>query len=233
MYDSNNCRHFFSRNRSNFLMLKRVDYDTSICEGKSSAARVIQLLIGLNDKKNKESITIIWFDPRIGSDDDIEAAKERIRSMNDFVIFTTDLDECVKYIKLVETEKIFLIASEILAQTSSLPQIDSIFIFSRKTDQYEQLLSKCSKITGVYAQFDDLRQSIKEQVNFANRQIPAFSFFDQREKSTKDLSKESSEFLWFQLFHYAVTRMPRNQRAKEEIPTKRCHILVYKAVFCL
>ncbi|CAF3309219.1 unnamed protein product [Rotaria socialis] len=181
-----------------------------------------QLLIGSNDKKNKENITIIWFDLRIGSDEDTETVEERIRSINDFVIFITDLDECVKYIKSVEKEKIFLITSEaktteILAQISSLPQIDSVFIFGRKTDQYEQLLSKCSKITGIYAQIDDLWQSIKEQVNFVNRQIQAFSFFDRREKSTKDLSKESSEFLWFQLFHYAVTRMPRNQRAKEEM----------------
>ncbi|CAF4083109.1 unnamed protein product, partial [Rotaria magnacalcarata] len=107
--------------------------------------------------------------------------------------------------------------SEILAQISSLPQIDSVFIFGRKKDQYEQLLSKCSKITGIYAQIDDLWQSIKEQVNFVNRQIQAFSFFDRREKSTKDLSKESPEFLWFQLFHYTVTRIPRNQQAKEEM----------------
>ncbi|CAM4842069.1 unnamed protein product [Rotaria magnacalcarata] len=125
-------------------------------------------------------------------------------------------------LSLSKKKKIFLITSEpktseILAQTSSLPQIDSVFIFGRKKDQYEQLLSKCSKITGIYAQIDDLWQSIKEQVNFVNRQIQAFSFFDRREKSTKDLSKESPEFLWFQLFHYTVTRIPRNQQAKEEM----------------
>jgi hypothetical protein len=134
---------------------------------------------------NKENITVIWFDPNIGSREDTEKTKEQLRAINDYVIFLTDLDQCVTYIQSIDDEKILLItsgskASYVLSRTASCHQIDSIFIFCMKKERYEHLLNEYSKIIGIYVKLDDLCQSIKEQVDLVNRQIQTFSFFDQQ-----------------------------------------------------
>ncbi|CAF4830426.1 unnamed protein product [Rotaria sp. Silwood1] len=180
-----------------------------------------QLLTTTNNE-NKESITLIWFDSNIGSNEDTEKTKQTLRLINDYVIFSTDLEQCITFIESINKEKIFLItsgskASDILPRVSSLRQIDSIFIFSLRKNRYEYLLNDFKKIIGIYIDLDDLCKSLKEQIDLVNRQIQTFSFFDQHQKSTKDLSKESAEFLWFQLFNYVIARLPRNQQAKQQM----------------
>ncbi|CAF1285428.1 unnamed protein product [Rotaria sordida] len=174
-----------------------------------------------NDE-NKESTTLIWFDPNIGSYEDTERTKQQLRLINDYVIFSTDLEQCISFIQSINIEKIFLItsgskASQILSRIFRRSQIDSIFIFCMNKKRYEYLLNEYSNIIGIYINLDDLCKSIKEQIDFINKQIQTFSYFDQHEKLTKDLSKESAKFFWFQLFNYVITRLPRNEQAKQQM----------------
>jgi Tfp pilus assembly protein PilF len=173
-------------------------------------------------EENKESITLLWFDPNIGSHEDTEMTKQHLRQINDYVKFYTDLKLCVTYIRSIKSEKIFLItsgkrASEILPRVSNLRQIDSIFIFCMKPERYQHLTNEYSKIIDIYTNLDALCISIREQVNLVEKQLEAFSFFDQHQQSTKDLSKQSGEFLWFQLFNHVILRLPRNQQAKQQM----------------
>jgi Tfp pilus assembly protein PilF len=172
--------------------------------------------------ENKESITLLWFDPNIGSREDTEMTKQHLRQINDYVKFYADLELCVTYIQSIKSEKIFLItsgkkASEILPRVSNLRQIDSIFIFCMKPERYQHLTDKYSNIIDIYTNLDALCISIREQVNLVEKQLEAFSFFDQHQQSTKDLSKQSGEFLWFQLFNHVIVRLPRNQQAKQQM----------------
>ncbi|CAF2782041.1 unnamed protein product [Rotaria sp. Silwood2] len=178
--------------------------------------------VGTNDNENKESTALIWFHPNIRPREDTEQAKEQLRLINNYVIFSNDLEHCIELIESIDKEKIFLIssgakASQILPRTSYFRQIDSIFIFSTKTNRYEYLLNEYSKIIGIYSDIHNLSQSIKEQIDLVNKQIETFCFFDQHQTLIKDLSKESAEFLWFQLFNYVITRFPRNQQTKQQI----------------
>jgi tetratricopeptide (TPR) repeat protein len=171
---------------------------------------------------NKESTTLIWFDPNIGIKKDTENTKQQLRRINDYVIFYTDLDECIKFIQSIFDEKIFLItsgskASKILPYVCCLRQVDSIFIFCFEKAKYEYLCDDYSKIIGIYVVLDDLCQSIQQQVELVDKQLHTFSFYDQHQKSTRDLSKQAAEFLWFQLFNYVIGHLPRNQRAKQEM----------------
>ncbi|CAF2810913.1 unnamed protein product [Rotaria sp. Silwood2] len=181
-----------------------------------------QQTVPRNDDENKESTTLIWFDPKIGSREDTERTKQQLRLINDYVTFSTDLDQCIRFIQSIHKEKIFLITSgsktsQILPRISSLNQIDSVFIFCAKKTRYEYLLNEYSNIIGIYINLQDLCKAVKEQIDFFYKQIQTFSFFDQHEKSIKDLSKESAEFLWFQLFNYVIARLPRDQQAKQQM----------------
>ncbi|CAF1363031.1 unnamed protein product, partial [Rotaria sordida] len=149
-----------------------------------------QLLTTINNE-NKESIILISFDPNIGSSEDTEKTKQTLRLRSK--------------------------PSEILSRLSSVRQIDSIFIFCVRKTRYEYLLNDFKKMIGIYINLDDLSKSIKEQIDLVDRQIQTFSFFDQHQKSTKHLSHESAEFLWFQLFIYVIARLPRNRQAKQQI----------------
>ncbi|CAF3620755.1 unnamed protein product [Rotaria sp. Silwood1] len=180
-----------------------------------------QYLIPTN-KENKESVTIIWFDPYIGLYEDAETTREQIRRINDYIIYCSDIEQCMGLIQLIHQETIFFIttgstASKILPIISAFRQIDSIFIFCMNKDRHEHLLNEYSNIIGIYVHLNDLCNSIKEQIDFIQKHIQTCSFFDRYEKSTKDLSKESAHFLWFQLFRYVIIRLPKTQNAKQHM----------------
>ena len=171
---------------------------------------------------NKESSTLLWFDPKIGSHEDTQATKEQLRSINDFVLFHTDLDQCVEFIRSISEEKIFLItsgakASQLLPLVSHLCQVDCIFIYCMKKDKYQPLVTEYSKIVGIYIHLDQLCSAIREQIDLFHKQLQTFSVFDHHHKSIKDLSKQSAEFLWLQLFHHIIVRLSTNQQAKERM----------------
>ena len=50
-----------------------------------------------------------------------------------------------------------------------------------------------------------------------DQQFHTWSFFDQDEYANKDLSAQSSDFLWIQLFHDVLLHLPRNQQAKKQM----------------
>jgi tetratricopeptide (TPR) repeat protein len=172
--------------------------------------------------ENKESISLIWFDPNIGSREDTEQTKQQLRLINDYVIFRTDLEQCISLIQSINNEKIFLITSgsralELLPVISALSQIDSIFIYCMKIDRYQHLISDYSKTIGIYNNLNTLCTSIREQIDLVDKQLQAFSFFDQHQQSTKDLAQKPAEFLWFHLFNHIILRLPRNQQAKQQM----------------
>ena len=174
------------------------------------------------DDANKESTTLLWFDPNIGSSEDNEKTKQNLRSINDFVVFHTDLDQCVTFIQSIDKEKIFLItsgskASQLLPLVAHLRQVNSIFIFCLKHDRYKHLIGEYSKIIGIYARLDDLCFSIRHEIELVDNELQTFSVFDRHQKSTKDLSQQLGEFLWVQLFHYVIIRLPRQQQAKQQM----------------
>ncbi|CAF4525316.1 unnamed protein product [Rotaria sp. Silwood2] len=83
--------------------------------------------------------------------------------------------------------------------------------------RYEPLLTEFPKIVGIYITIDDLCASIQQEIYLINKQLQAFTFYNQHQKSLRDLSKESAEFLWFQLFNDVISHLPRNQQAKKQM----------------
>jgi hypothetical protein len=173
---------------------------------KVSSAKNIRSIGMANNNENEERLFLIWFDPSIGPRYDLQQTEQRLRLINDYILFFTDLDQCMKFIQLDDKEKIFLItsgskASQILPCVTSLGQIHSIFIFSMDNNRYEDLINTYTKIIDTYFNLDKLCTSIKAQIELVNNQLQTFSFFDQHQNATKNLSKPSAEFLWFGAVH--------------------------------
>jgi tetratricopeptide (TPR) repeat protein len=178
--------------------------------------------VGERIDENKDNITLIWLDPNIDSSKDVETAMKRLREINDYVIFYTELDQCLMRIQSIQNEKIFLItsdvrANELLPSMMNLDQVDSIFIFSMNKCEKKHSLNEYVEIVDIYENLDSLCLSIEEQIKIVEKKLETFSIFDQCQNSTTDLTKQSVEFIWFQLLKNVIDHFPRNQHSKKQI----------------
>jgi hypothetical protein len=170
--------------------------------------------------ENTENITLICFDPNNEFNDNTENFKIQLHQITDSVIFHTELELCTTFIQSIEQQKIFLIisssfASQFLSHVSTLHHIDSVIVFCSTKDQYEHLSLEHSKIIAIYENLDLLCISSKEQIDLLNkRSYPSWCCFDQLEYVTKDLSKQSSDFLWLHLFHAILLHLSRQQQQR-------------------
>ena len=135
---------------------------------------------------------------------------------------------CISYVKSIsKPNKIFFVTtskwiSSIIPLIHHYRQIDSIFILFTGEEhcEYDQ---KYSKIIGCFSSEKQLIDSIHEQIILEEQQRLAFSFYNQHQKSTRDLSKESASFLWLLLFRDIIVKMKlenNREQAKEELIEK-------------
>ncbi len=60
-----------------------------------------------------------------------------------------------------------------------------------------------------------LINAIKEAREGLEKQTTAFSTYNQKDKATRDLSKETGSFLFFQMFKTVLMSMPKTAESKE------------------
>jgi tetratricopeptide (TPR) repeat protein len=166
----------------------------------------------VNKTVNKEKIIIICFDP----DNYIEDLRTRLDQINCDVVFHTELESCIHFIQSIEEQKIFLIIPSFRILTH-FNQIDSIFIFILNNNRDALLSLENSKVIGIYDNTDLLYSSLQEQIKLIEKHISTWCFFDQNEYETKNLSKQSSNFLWLHLFHEVILHLPHNEQAKKQM----------------
>ncbi|CAF3577351.1 unnamed protein product [Rotaria sp. Silwood1] len=177
----------------------------------------------LNLQENLESTRLIWYDSNIDKTNDTKETMKELREINNFIVFHIDLKTCIDYIESITNEKIFLVTSgrdalNILIRIHALKQIDSIFIFCLKPEKYQYLLQTYTKIIGIYTKRRELLNSLKENIILVEKHLETFNFYNQhKQKTTRDLSKESAEFLWFQIFKDVILRLPRDNHAKQQM----------------
>jgi hypothetical protein len=151
--------------------------------------------------ENKENITLIWFDPNIDEKVDRTVTMKTLRAINDYALVYTDLEECIAYIESVRNEKIFLVtlgtwASLILSSVVDLKQLEAIYIFCTKREQHLYLMEKYPKILGIFIDQKELALNIRKNIYLLNKQVETFSFYDQNQKVSMNLSERTAAFLW-------------------------------------
>jgi len=175
-------------------------------------------------KQNEENIRLIWFDKKpINSE-----IKSKLLELNPAAQFFTNIEECIDFIKFLTDEDIFLIisyeiASNILPSIHSFRSVVQIFFFNNEEkpiDNCELFLNEYPKIVDIYTNKDELIKSIEEKVRHVERHFFSFDLFNQKQKSTRDLSKESASFLWNQMLIHILKQTPQNDLAKEDMLNK-------------
>jgi hypothetical protein len=152
-------------------------------------------------QENKETITLIWFNPVVNTTDDTEKIKEDLLVVNDVVLFPDDIDSCITDIKSRKTEKIYLITSannalKLPSNIIDLSQLDLMFIYPENREESKHLRDEYPKVVEIFDNANDLLKSIKKSIRHSNRQLKILSFYDQHQQGTCDLSQQEAEFLW-------------------------------------
>jgi hypothetical protein len=169
--------------------------------------------------ENKESITLIWFDPFSDLCQDIEHTKTRFCEINNHVVFHSELVSCIVYVESIRNEAILLITSsarahDILPRIVNRHHIDSILIFGAEENHGRHLPFESYKVSGIYTNFDELCTAIEEQVGLIDKQMEDFAFFDQCKKPTIFFPKESFEFFGLHLYKQVIKHLRRDTEGK-------------------
>ncbi|CAF1633575.1 unnamed protein product [Didymodactylos carnosus] len=165
-------------------------------------------------------------DSNIDDSSDSLQTQSLLHDLNNCVLLYIDSELCIKYIRAVVEEKVVLIVSgtllqSILPQIHSLSLITAIFIFSIDRKYHVPLSDKYSKIIDIFTDQQSLVQSIRKTVHLVLKQALAFSLFDhQKQKSTRDMSKDSGSFTWFQLLVDILRKLPQTHQAKRDMLDK-------------
>jgi tetratricopeptide (TPR) repeat protein len=178
-------------------------------------------------RTNCEQITLIWLDSYVTDNgyfaDDIRLTKEILRELNDYVTLFDNESECLTYISSIKNEIVLLIVSGLCATSNlldtlhKLRHVDSIFIFCQNKNNYEQLKKDYHKIIGIFNEQMSLASSIKDAIELADRQSTIFALYNtDKQKSMRDLSRESGSFIFLQLVKHVIKQMAMNAGSTDE-----------------
>ncbi|CAF1604881.1 unnamed protein product [Adineta ricciae] len=173
---------------------------------------------------NDEQV-IIWLDLDIYNENtDYRLTVDILQEINCRVLLFNNSTTCVDHIRSIENTKIFLIisgffAKQILADIHQLKGLHSIYIFCTNKFEHEHLCTKYRRIAGIYTDRKSLKNSIERNIHIMNKQAFTISLFDQKQKLTKVLSKESGLFLWFQILRNVLKQIDseHSDEAKQQM----------------
>lgn len=113
------------------------------------------------------------------------------------------------------------LSRDVLPYVHGLNSVDSIFIFCSNRMAHEGVKREYApKVIDIYTDHDTLRQAVRQQLSLLSEQMMALSFFDQKQKSTKELTKEAASFLWFQIMFNVLIQLPQNTSSKKQMLEK-------------
>lgn len=151
-----------------------------------------------------------------------------LKESTNYVQFYTDRHLCLDFIRSIKDEKILLVISDafgkqILPEIYSFPTVRFIFLLCAHRhhcvplsipDQYQ-------KTVDIFTGQQALMKSVRSKIHLVMKLTMEFSLFDgQRQKSTRNLSKESGSFLGFQMLFDLLRKMPRTDQALHDMLEK-------------
>ena len=170
-------------------------------------------------------LTLLLFDDNIRPCCQTIKLHQMLKATFGDILYYTEQDLCADCVHSSSKAKIILIIAsglfpvDILRMTHELRQIDSIFIWTAG-EQYDYSLDQYHKIAGMYSDYDNLVENIKENILLVEQDQQSQYYIYTDQKSIRDLTNESTLFIWFILIKDVITKMPRNEEAKSDAITE-------------
>lgn len=179
--------------------------------------------IDLNE--NHEAVCLVWLDSLIDNHEHAHEIQEILLELHPDVQLHSEVNSCINFIKTTVNKHILLVTSGLLAHdillgTHSLRSVAAIFIQCSNRESYHCLMDNYGKIVDIFIDQDSLLKSIEETISLVNKQIHAFSLFDQKQKSVRDPPRGSAAFLWHHLLIYVLRQIPADEQSKQDMLEK-------------
>jgi hypothetical protein len=183
------------------------------------------------DKKPKQPLyvrmvqnfLIIWLDKNI--DENNDESRETIndlRQMTNDVHTFTDVDNCINFITAMKGQKVFMISSGALGQTTlplvrDMDQVSAVYIFCSDKARHDQWAQKYSKIKGVFTDMIPLCEALKKATQACDQSTVSMSFISPHSGvSNNSLDQIDKSFIYIQilkeiLLNFDIKRMHSNR----------------------
>ncbi|UJR18575.1 hypothetical protein I4U23_005482 [Adineta vaga] len=180
--------------------------DRTIRQGRSTA------------DTSQEDVTVIWLTNEV-ENEEVHPFVQSLRVVSTVVKIYKTIEEVVSFLQSANDEKFFLIiqsdVDHVLTIVEPFKQIDSIFLYTSEIPDRiaTRIKAHCTTET-------ELINNIKQARFELGKQAAAFSVYNQAEKATRDLTRETGSFLFFQLFKTALLSMIKTEQAKTTMISK-------------
>jgi tetratricopeptide (TPR) repeat protein len=168
---------------------------SSIKAGRPPYARILQ------------NFLLIWLDGNIDAVNNEECCnsirdmRQVVNSVNTF----KNADECIRFIDGIDEEKVFIISSGALGQTTvplvhNKPQVSAIFVFCGNKTWHETWTKQWPKVKGVFTEIAPICEALKQAAQDCDRNSISISFFTTHDGISKEnADRRSQSFIHAQI----------------------------------
>ncbi|CAF4517862.1 unnamed protein product [Rotaria socialis] len=148
---------------------------------------------------------------------------KHILEINPAALNCVDYTQCINFMNSVRDEKVIFIIwngciTDILSKFHDCSSLFAVFLYSKKRSYvHDKLRSQYSKIVDVFDDENALIGSVRNIIQSMARIAIAVSLFDQKQKSIRDLTKNSASFIWYQLLINVLKDMIPDAQSKNNM----------------
>ena len=173
-----------------------------------------------------ETFRLIWIDETMNKNDDTRKSQEKLRALVNALMTYNNIDDAIAAIKVVKEQRILLIVSGRLAKElleekkiQDLKQLDSIYIFCKQHDAYQDLLEKDPRIREIFTNIDFLCERLKKDTKRILNNMLLFSVSPSKpeDESKGGQEEEKVKFLCSQLHRDLLFTMEYSDSARGEL----------------
>jgi len=133
------------------------------------------------NKRMVQNVLLIWVDSNMDEKSkDCQNTIAHLRQVMNTISTFTDGQECIEFLQEIKDDKVCMIISgslgkHIVPRVHDMFQLDSIFIFCRNKQYYEQWARDWPKIKGVYTDIKLIRDALKQSAKDCEQNSVSFA----------------------------------------------------------
>ncbi|CAF3599407.1 unnamed protein product [Rotaria socialis] len=148
-----------------------------------------------------QNFLLVWLDANIDEGkEDFQKALTALRKIFVTVEPFTDVDQCVDYLTSIDDQKIYLITSASLGQTTvplihDIAQLDTIFVFCSNKDEHKFWAKECAKVKGIHDSIQPICMQLIKATQSCDHDAIPMSFIPKRQISEAASTKQNLDQL--------------------------------------
>ena len=167
-----------------------------------------------------QNFILVWVDANINeSSKDCQNSLNELRKVVNYINIYTQSDRCIKFLKAIENEKVFVIVSGSLGEhlvhdIHNLQQVDAIHIFCRNISRHEKWTKAWKKIKGVYNNIEPICQALQQAAKQCDQDSTTITFVNPGEHGTgTNLNQLDPSFMYSQIFKETLLEMEYDEKS--------------------